>query len=183
MDRIKKMSEYNLFEQYRRMEEQHIFLAFYGTFSEKTVTGMSETIKEKLSRRKEEKKLVQRVFSIFVELAQNISRYSAADRTGIIVVAKARDCYFVRAGNFAENKDIPAITDKINHINALDENELRDLYIRQLKSPRPPGKTGGSVGLIGIVRESGNPICLTVTPGDGDLSFIAFSVTISRKGG
>ncbi len=163
------------------MEEQHIFLAFYGTFSEKTVTGMGETIKEKLSRRKEEKKLVQRVFSIFVELAQNISHYSAADRTGIIVVAKARDCYFVRAGNFAETASVPVIADKINHINALDENGLRELYIRQLKSPRPPGKTGGSVGLIGIVRESGNPISLTVTPGDGDRSFVAFSVKISRK--
>ncbi len=177
------MSEYNLFEQYRRMEGQRVFLAFYGTFSEKTVTGMGETVKEKLSRRKEEKKLVQRVFSVFVELAQNISRYSAADRTGIIVIEKHRDCYRLEAGNFAENKDIPVITDKINHINALDENGLKELYIRQLKSPRPPGKIGGSVGLIGMVRESGNPIRFTVTPGDNDLSFIAFSVTINRKGG
>lgn len=176
------MSEYNLFEQYRSMEGQHIFLAFYGPFSEKTVTGIGETVKEKLSVGKEEKKLVQRVFSVFVELAQNISRYSAEERNGIILIEKHRDCYKIEAGNFAENKDIPGIADQIARINSLDENGLKELYLRQLKSPRPPGKIGGSVGLIVMVRESGNPLRLTVNPWEGDRSFIVFSVTVGRRG-
>jgi len=176
------MGNYQLFDHYRMMERQDIALAFNGSISDKLLIGMAEIIKIRLSDKEEEQKIIQKVFSIFVELAQNICRYSADKASrGIIVIEDHRDHYVVKAGNLIENSKIQRLTDKIDHINRLDRRDLRKFYNRQLKNFRKEGQIGGNVGLISIAREAENPISVMTDSAGKNKTFIEIAIMINRK--
>jgi len=176
------MRNYKLFDHYQALEAHIVILAFKGSISDKILIGMAEMINVKLLCKGEEQKIIKKIFSTFVELAQNIHLYSA-EKTGegIIAVEEHKNCYKINSGNLTGNSEIRSLADKISYINTLGRDQLRVFYNRQLKSERKAGKVGGNVGLIGIARESGNPICLTVNHIDENQSFIEISVKISKN--
>ncbi|OQX25656.1 MAG: hypothetical protein BWK80_14480 [Desulfobacteraceae bacterium IS3] len=134
-------------------------------------------------------KTVKKVFSIFIELAQNIYLYSAKRAVvdnkevgvGIIVIEKSNNFYRIKSGNLIANTVIGPLVDKISHINSLEKDKLKDLYNQQLKSPREKGKTGGGVGLITIVRKSGNPLGVILDTIDTDQTFIELSAKVDEE--
>ncbi len=178
------MRDYKLFDYYQMMEGQRMILTFKGSMSGNILVGMAEKIKATLTDNDEKQRVVQRIFSVFIELSQNIHHYSAERLgKGIIVVEDHKDCYKVVSGNLIKNSEIPPLEEKINRINGLDRAQLRAYYYSLLKTPRTSGKLGGSVGLISIAREAGNPIGLTVNPMDENQSFIEIAAEITKEAG
>jgi len=177
------MSKNTLLDHYRRMKKQDIILAFRGNFSDKILEGMVETVKRTLTGKGEEEKISKKVFSVLIELAQNIRFYSEEyGRKGILIIEDRETCYQVSAGNLVRDTEVLSLRERIRHINNLGENELRSLYIRRLRTPMEPGKTGGNIGLIVVARKSLNPIVLTDHPAHKDHRFIEISVRIDKEG-
>jgi len=50
-----------------------------------------------------------------------------------------------------------------------------------MKLPRQEGKIGAGLGLISIVRKSGNPIEVHTTVIDEDQTFLMFSVKVNKE--
>ncbi len=171
------------------MEEQNIVLSFKGEISNNTLISLAEMFKRMFSFGYNGQKTVKKVFSIFIELAQNIYLYSAKRAVvdnkevgiGIIVIEKNKNCYRIKSGNLIANAAISQLADKISHINSLEKDKLKDFYNQQLKSPREKGKTGGGVGLITIVRKSGNPLGILLDTIDADQTFIELSAKVDEE--
>lgn len=183
------MNTYRLFEHYKMMEEQNIVLSFKGEISNNTLISLAEMFKRMFSFSDNGQKTVKKVFSIFIELAQNIYLYSAKRAVidnkevgvGIIVIEKNKNFYRIKSGNLIANSVIPPLTDRISRINSLEKDKLKELYNQQLKSPREPGKTGGGVGLITIVRKSGNPLGVILDRIDKDQTFVELSAKVDEE--
>lgn len=183
------MSDYNLFDHYRMMEEQHIVLSFKGEISNKTLVSLAEMIKKMFSAADKKVKVTKKIFSIFIEFAQNIYHYSAKKMfldgkmtgTGIITIEKNDGFYKVKSGNLVENSAIPKLVKRIEYINNLDKAGLKGFYNEQLKLPRQAGKKGVGVGLIVIARKSGYPIDLKQTRVDENQAFIELSTKICEE--
>jgi hypothetical protein len=184
-----EMNTYRLFDHYKMMEEQNIVLSFKGEISNNTLISLAEMFKRMFAFSYNGQKTVKKVFSIFIELAQNIYLYSAkravVDKkevgVGIIVIEKSNSFYRIKSGNLISNTAIGPLVDKISHINSLEKDKLKDLYNQQLKSPREKGKTGGGVGLITIVRKSGNPLGVILDTIDTDQTFIELSAKVDEE--
>jgi len=184
-----EMNTYRLFEHYKMMEEQNIVLSFKGEISNNTLISLAEMFKRMFAFSYNGQKTVKKVFSIFIELAQNIYLYSAKRAVvdnkevgvGIIVIEKSNNFYRIKSGNLIANTVIGPLVDKISHINSLEKDKLKDLYNQQLKSPREKGKTGGGVGLITIVRKSGNPLGVILDTIDTDQTFIELSAKVDEE--
>ena len=70
------MDKLKLFEYYKKMCNQNIVLDFQGVISQDLLVGMAEMIKNKFTLKFGKTKLVKKMFSVFIELAQNIAYYS-----------------------------------------------------------------------------------------------------------
>jgi hypothetical protein len=185
------MAELELLEYYKKMCERNILLDFQGAVSHDLVVGMAELIKKKFSQEYGKSNIVKKVFSIFVEMAQNISFYSAErvyldDQdsnvgAGIIVVTGEDKMYTVTSGNLVEKAGTPKIIRHCQTINRMGKEELRRFYKEKIKSSRKEGRRGAGVGLIDIARKSGRPISYGVTPVDGTHSFLVLSVKIQEE--
>jgi len=184
------MAELELLEYYKKMCERNIVLDFQGALSQDMVVGMAELIKSKFSQELGKTNMVKRLFSIFIEMVQNIASYSAErvhlnNKTGdvgagIIVVTEENKIYTITSGNLVNNPAVPQIMEHCQHINRMEKEELKQLYKTQIKSSREKGKKGAGLGLIDIARKSGNQIRFKITPVDDSHSFLVLSVKIQN---
>lgn len=182
------MPEFELLEYYKKMCERNIVLDFQGAISQEMLVGMAEMIRSKFTRELGGGNVVKRIFSVFIEMAQNIAHYSAERvrldgqkpdvGAGIIVVTEKDNYYTITSGNLVEKTKIPMIIKHCEKINILGKEELKIFYKEQIKSVRGKGKKGGGIGLIDMARKSGNPISFEVTPVNDTHSFLVFSVKI-----
>ncbi|MGD2088587.1 MAG: SiaB family protein kinase [Candidatus Aminicenantes bacterium] len=184
------MAELELLEYYKKMCERNIVLDFQGAISQELVVGMAELLKNKSSQEFGRTTIVKKLFSIFIEMAQNIAIYSAervyldAHRgdvgAGIIVVTEENNNCTITSGNLVKNRSIAKIIERCQKINRMEKTELRQFYKSQIKSSRERGKKGAGVGLIDIARKSGNAIRYGVTQVDDINSFLVLSVKIHQ---
>jgi hypothetical protein len=185
------MAELELLEYYKKMCERNIVLDFQGAISQDMVVGMAELLKNKSSQEFGTTNIVKKLFSIFIEMAQNIAIYSAERvfldhhygdvGAGIIVVTEENNNYTITSGNLVKNMAISKIIEHCQRINRMEKEELRQFFKKQIKSSRKRGKKGAGVGLIDIARKSGNPIRCGVTQMDNINSFLVLSVKIHKN--
>jgi len=190
-EKEKKMPELELLKHYKKMCERNIIVDFRGAISHDMLVGMAELVKSKSSQEFGRANIVKKIFSVFIEMAQNIALYSAekvhlddsnADvGAGIIMVTENNKNYTIISGNLVEKQAIPGIIAHCEKINRLDKEGLKQFYKKQIKLPRRKGKRGAGVGLIDIARKSGNPIQYNVNPVDHLNSFVVLSVNIQEE--
>ena len=101
------------------------------------------------------------VFSVYIEMTQNIRHYALArgydELAGSATVVVARDAdgrYLVQAGNMVEKEDGEKLLARVDHLAAMSPAELKAAYKTQLRQPRPEDAvTGAGLGLIDIARK------------------------------
>jgi hypothetical protein len=170
---------------YKLVEEHHILLAFQGMMTTDVLTMMGRNVKEHtdndVTRR--------RIFSVMVELVQNINLYSAeqdyseSDRKmvgkGIVVIATNDDesAFTVGSGNPVKNEQIDYLKQKLDYINQLDNEQLRGYFRQQLRTPEDQDSTG----LVGVIRKAKNPLRYDFIPIDSEHSFFILTVHINQE--
>lgn len=170
---------------YKLVEEHHILLAYQGMMTTDVLTMMGRNVKEQadsdITRR--------RIFSVMVELVQNINLYSAekdyseSDKKmvgkGIVVIATNEDesAFTVSSGNLVPNGEVEPLKQKLDYINQLDKEQLRGYFRQQLRTPEDQDATG----LVGVVRKSKNPLQYDFINVDKEHSFFILTVLINQE--
>ncbi len=147
-----------------------VILSFGGDLSESVLFSLGEVLKLRMRQDETDAGVAKRVFSIFVEQAQNVIRYSA-DRIqpaaeprpgrvsgGMIVVGTEGDRFFVVCGNEVGSAEVPRLRERLDHLSGLTGEELKRFYREKLRQPPDEGSLGGSIGLIEIARRSSAPV-------------------------
>ncbi|MEJ2629507.1 MAG: SiaB family protein kinase, partial [bacterium] len=134
---------------------------------------------------------VRKIFSILIELFQNIVKHSICINNefcksnyigdGIIILKSNEIQYTISSGNYIEKKNVTLLTDLINKINSLDKQGLKKLYKERLKTDRKQNESNTGVGLIDIARKSENPIVCNIKSINQSLSFCEITVTIDKE--
>ena len=169
------------------LQMNHVSLSFQGMLSQEVLTLVGRSTR----RISEDQIISKRLLSLVVELSQNIHHYSAHKEfsskddkeigVGIIAIGESADCFHVHSGNKILNKDYLPILERCDRINSMNESELRGFYKDQRRLPQREDKPGANIGLIDMVRKSGNPIVATVVPVDDMYSFLIMSLTLDKK--
>lgn len=192
MNEEEEMAELELLAHYKKMSERNIVLDFQGAISQDMLVGMAELIKNKLSQEFGKSNIVKKIFSVFVEMAQNIAFYSqervimsnqeGSVGAGIIVLTEGEGSIFtITSGNLVKKDSVPLIIKHCRKINGMDREELKHFYKEQIRLKREKGKRGAGVGLIDIARRSGHAIQYGVTSVDEKNSFLVLSVKIREE--
>ncbi len=161
-------------------------LSYRGPIDERILSSIGDFIlsMESFANAKSVKKL----FRIFLELAQNISYYSAHkvrmndDKiigTGSLLIKETDEHFILITGNPVKNDNIIPIIEKSEYINTLDRESLRR-YKREERR-RPQGVKGNAhIGLISVALTSANPLDIEVNPIDDTTSNFSIVVKIEK---
>lgn len=180
------MQNFDLLSLRQDFIEKQILLCFNGPISSGLIQELGEALKNYLAAERVAPSTSMDVFSVYIELTQNIRHYARAQgynellSAATVVVGKDQDqAYQVLAGNIVEPEDGEKICQRIRELAALDKDELKVLYKKQLRMPRDSeNSTGAGLGLIDVCRKSSKPITCQLVPTDYGKAFLSILATL-----
>ncbi|MDM8558633.1 SiaB family protein kinase [Candidatus Parabeggiatoa sp. HSG14] len=178
----------NFYELKTELHKRGIFFCFSGPISQELMVGVGDTLRNKMKLDEANSSTIIKVFSMFVEQAQNIIHYSAEKTpqdqccaelsSGIIGVGYENGHYYVLCGNVIENEGVDGLCEQLTKLQQMDKDELKRYYKEQRKKKAPNSSKGAGLGFIELARKSVTPIEFDVQKIDEKSSFFSLKTEI-----
>jgi hypothetical protein len=166
--------------------DQKILICFNGPISRNLIGEIGSALKEHIESNHAPDLEVMDVFSVYIEMSQNIRNYagsrgfSDAESSATVVIAAAEPGHYaVCAGNLVRLEDGKALVERIRTLAGCDKGQLKALYKEQLRQPHSTVKgRGAGLGLIEIARRSSQPMEASLDPIGSDRAFFSLRAII-----
>jgi hypothetical protein len=178
----------DVYDFYRKMEDEKIILSFKGEFTADLLTSVLHILESKMIELNIDSKKKKRVFNVMVECFQNLYHHIETleidtesvkiQKSALIMVKHVDGKFIVRTGNFILNSGIAELKRKLAMVNALTTDELRALYQSKLKKDARTDKGTAGLGLIDIARKSKNKLEYEFLDITEESSFFCLNVVI-----
>jgi hypothetical protein len=165
------------------MVSQGFPLVYKGPLNHQTMKFFTNMAQEKISKRCDDGAVKRKVFHVMVEMLQNITRHSAdfdeeGSGNGIFVIGERKDYYYIITGNIVKSVHVRDLEDSIEMLNSMDKNALDELHKKQIISGEISSKGGAGLGLIDIIRKTGEKYAYQFLRLDEKLHFFVLKATI-----
>jgi hypothetical protein len=120
-----------------------------------------------------------------LESLQNVSRHSDHTRhadMSLVVYSKTGTGYTVTTGNVLPSSGINDLKSKLDEINNLQADEIRNVYRQMLSTAEFSNKGGAGLGLIEMAKKTGNKLDYDFVPLDKEYSYFVLSKTVNSVG-
>lgn len=127
----------------------------------------------------------KRLFMFVLESLQNVSIHTEQDQhadMSLVVYSKTDNGYTVTTGNVLPSASIKDLKIKLDEINNLQPDEIRNVYRQMLSSAELSNKGGAGLGLIEMANKTGNKLDYDFIPLDDDFSYFILSKTVNSVG-
>ncbi len=137
-----------------------VFLSYGGYLSQTLISGMTEALELEAKDHGITMSVSNNIFTIFIELAQNMMNYSKAidseamKAQGLIVVSKDSEYnYYIHSQNIVSLTDKEKIEPKLLEIQSLDKVGIKKRYRELRKSGQHTHGKGGGIGFYEIAKK------------------------------
>lgn len=179
---------FNINEYYSKFSHGDVLLAYKGSITSDLINEVLEAVEDKLESVNEEGKTRKKLYNVLVESMQNLYHHieethegieeDLDPKFGILTVVKDGDTYKVSTGNFVNSEKIKLLKEKIDKINSMSKDELKDMYKFILNHQKISAKGGGGLGLVDIARKTGNKLEYEFFPYNSDYAFFNLTIKI-----
>lgn len=171
------------------LDEQGIIFSFSGYLSEAILYSLGDALRQKMAVDDTDVNTIKKVFSVFVEQAQNIIHYSsdkvrgpgktAAElSSGLVIIGRERGHFFIVCANVMRTVDVPRLRPRLEHLRNLAPDQIKAYYKEQLREAPEDGSRGATIGLIEIARRASQPIDFDFEDLDEGHTFFCMRVAI-----
>ena len=182
---------FNIDDYYTSLTGDNVLLAYKGSITTDFINNVLDTVEAKLQDFDEESKIRKKVYNVLVESLQNLYHHidELSDKFkdeydikfGILVISKENSVYKISTGNFIRSDKIKYLKDKIDKINSLSKEELKDMYKFILNHQKLSAKGGGGLGLVDIARKTGNRLNYMFQNFNNEFYFYTLEIFISES--
>ncbi|MFA7351448.1 MAG: SiaB family protein kinase [Methylotenera sp.] len=148
-------------------DKKGIVFYYSGTLSQNAIATMGDILKQRLDNSDAKGAGTKKLFSSFIEMVQNALHYSplvpdsSFEKIGAVAVGKLDDHFYIFCGNLVDRKYISRITEKIEAVNNMSRDEVKQAYRTQLRNYHHSDdevSKGAGLGLLTLARDSISPI-------------------------
>ncbi len=183
----------NLAKHYRAfkgmLDERGILFSFSGYLSEGILYSLGDTLRQKMTLDDTDLTTIKKVFSVFIEQAQNIIRYSAEKvlgnvgknvelSSGMVTIGTENGQFFIVCANTILEEDVPRLKQRLETLQKMDKDEIKAYYKEQLREAPDEKSRGATIGLIEIARRASEPIEFDFDRIDAEKHFFCLKVSI-----
>ncbi len=182
---------FNVHDYFDKLNSGNVVLSFKGSVTSDMINNVLDSVESKLTEVDEDPKIRKKMYNVLVESLQNLyhhiedlpdeCRKEAENKFGILVIVKENSGYKITTGNFIASDKIKYLKDKIDKINSLSREELKDMYKFILNHQKLSSKGGGGLGLVDIARKTGNKLNYMFQNFNNDYYFFNLDITISEE--
>jgi hypothetical protein len=180
----------DIFDFYDKMERNNILLSFKGNITSELLTSILQIMESKMENLQEEPKVKKKVYNVLVECLQNLYHHlddelqnsdgNILPKSAIFMIGKINNQYSIVTGNYILNRNVEFLKNRLNEINQMSKDELKEFYKSILNNGEMSEKGGGGLGMIDIARKSGQKLNFNFVPVDDNSHFFSLNVKISQ---
>jgi len=153
-------------EFFRLIEDDNLSLFYRGDFADDITIRLIDLSESHFKEGKEQMSIKKKVSFLMAECFQNVIRYGEEltsddflqDESGYFMTRNYYNKFYIASGNLVEQNKTLLLKEKIENINKLSKEELKQLYMRVLGTDEFTAKGGAGLGLIEMARKSGRKL-------------------------
>lgn len=159
-------------EFFRLIEDDSLSLFYRGEFADEVTIRLIDLSESHFKQGKEQMSIKKKVSFLMAECFQNVIRYGEEmaledymqGQSGFFMTRSYYSKYYIASGNLVEQSKIQLLREKIENINKLSRDELKQLYMKVLGTDEFTAKGGAGLGLIEMARKSGRKLAAEFEP-------------------
>ena len=162
---------------------------FTGPVQHETIGELIHELKHKSQKLGIQTGIYKKLLLVMIEALENIIKYNEYPHSSngnhdclypSLKVEGNRLHFSITTSNILNNSRIPVITKKINYLNSLDQQGLRDYYKNIITNGEFSQKGGAGLGLIEMAKMSTHKIDYHFSAYDKDFSLYQLQVLIDK---
>lgn len=180
---------FDIKEYYEALRGSNSLLSYQGNITSEVINTILEQVENKLNHINEDIKLRKKLYNVLVEALQNLYHHvedlpdgvyeNLKNKFGSVIINRIDDGYKISSGNFISSNRIKMVKDKLDKINSLSQDELKDMYKFILNHQKLTAKGGGGLGLVDIARKTGNKFDYSFQNVNNDFYFFNLDIIVS----
>lgn len=177
-----------IYDLHKAMMNQKLILVYEGEFNQEITKSILAMAERNLDSSGEESNIKRKVFNVMVEALQNIVKHGEElkdgdleSRASIFLIGKENDRYSVMSGNPIKKSSIDGLKAKLEQINNLDKEGLKELYKSIIKNTTISEKGGAGLGFVDMARKSGDKLEYQFIEMSPNYSFFCLKVNVARE--
>ena len=172
-----------IFDLHKTMLDNHLILVYEGEFTQEITKSVLAMAERNMDSSGEESTTKRKVFNVMVECLQNIVKHAddvQNNHSAIFMVGRQENEYIIVSGNPIQKSSVDSLKEKLDHINSLDKDGLKNLYKDIIKNTEISDKGGAGLGFVDMARKSGNKLEYDFVDIDNSSSFFCLRSSIAR---
>ena len=126
--------------------------------------------------------------NILLECLQNLYHHideddvatSVKENSALFMIKKEDGEYSIMTGNFITKENVDSLKHRLDKINEMDKDALKDYYKEVLNNGEMSAKGGGGLGMIDIARKSGKKLEYNFDEVDAHHSFFSLNIKVAQ---
>ncbi|PIJ49066.1 hypothetical protein BL250_16230 [Erwinia sp. OLTSP20] len=151
-----------------------IALHYTGFFSQHNITAMGEVIRCYLENNEASFTTRRKLFSTFIEMVQNILRYSSDTRAllkqddemrfGSVSFGVHAGKYVFESANLVAAQEMARLRHSLESIRRMSAEEIKQTYKASLRAETPVWSKGANMGFLTLARDASEPLQFAIHP-------------------
>lgn len=172
-----------IFDLHQTMLEQNLILVYEGEFTQEITKSVLAMAERNMDSSGEESSIKRKVFNVMVECLQNIVKHAddvENNHSAVFMIGKQENEYLILSGNPIKRENVAGLKDKLDKINSLDKEGLKNLYKDIIKNTEISDKGGAGLGFVDMARKSGRKLEYDFIDMEDGGSFFCLKSSIAR---
>jgi len=177
-----------IYDLHRTMMSQKLILVYQGDFTQETTKSILAMAERNIDSSGEDANIKRKVFNVMVESLQNIVKHSdelidgaTHSHAAIFLIGRESNRYTIMAGNPIRKSNVAKLKEKLERINSLDKDGLKELYKEIIKNTTISEKGGAGLGFVDMARKSGGKLEFEFPEMSADYCFFCLKVNVPRE--
>ena len=172
------------------IQNDKLSLFYAGDFSDEITVRLIDLSELSFTSSKGRATMKKKVSFLMAECFQNVIRHTdidpgtgdTASYSGFFMTRNIGGNYYIASGNLIHNEDITGLQSKIDDLNNLNKQELKELYMNVLDTGSISAKGGAGLGLIDMARKSGKKLDAQFLRVNDKLTNFYLQIFIDKEG-
>lgn len=181
------MDTKNVLGIFNTMIDENIVYIYHGEFNFAMVDTLLTDVKRELTQFGANRSTQKKTYKVLVESLENAYRHSVnhyppkpGKQEGIFILSRNINGYSLMVGNPIQKTEVEELTNKIEEVNSLNPEDLKEKYKTIIKTATISDKGGAGLGLTVMAIKSGNKLQYNFDDYKDDTNFFTLEINISE---
>lgn len=179
------ISTFDIRQRYSQLTQNGPIFSYLGHLTHAELNNVLKSIEMLLSANYSSKGLQKKLFNLLIEIAQNLYNYlknpALKEKSAVFIfVTESDNTYKIITGNYLLTCETAGIKSRIEMVNSLNSEELKELYRGILDVGIVSHGGGAGLGFIDLARKSGRKLSYEFEEIDEKFSFFTLEVSFTN---